>query len=166
MRAPGYRWRSAGLTGRWRDSQEKEKLPPIGCKVNQMLLFYFFSFHLATFFVMLPPYRLWFVQAAYGRTNIQQLSSIEQHLFGATGGFHASMGVACGWSFFVDTSANLIRLVLLMEVILWFCDWYDSLALPDMDSTLMAVNATAATVGFLAHIMWCVPVSKKPAKRI
>ena len=116
------------------------------------ILPYFAVFHFFTVICMLPRYRQEFVVHAYyyGGT----LSFVEHHLLDAAGGFHAAMCYGCFVGSVWETSHFRSRIII-MEVILWFWDWYGSLQIDEMkeSNNVLMINLSIAVIGTFIHYL-------------
>ena len=122
--------------------------------LKHAILPYFAIFHWFTVICMLPFYRNDFVSMAYGKksNNDELLTHVEHHLLDAAAGFHAAIGFGCIWGIWYET-AKFRSVLVKMEVILWFFDWYGSLNVNEIDSTVMAVNLLISIIGLIINYL-------------
>ena len=79
-----------------------------------------------------------------------EFSTLESHLLGAFGAFHAAVGFGCAVGFLMEHS-HFRAVMTTMELILWSLDGYDAIQTQSRSITFFAVNVGIAAVGLVVH---------------
>lgn len=125
----------------------------MGGLLKTVVLPYFCLLHAYTFASIFLFGKLDFAKLAWPdvvMTDSLEMSTLESHLLGAFGAFHAAVGFGCMLGFLAEHS-HFRGVMTTMELILWSLDGYDALQTKSRPITFFAVNAGIAAVGLLIH---------------
>jgi hypothetical protein len=124
----------------------------MGGLLKTVVLPYFACLHAYTFASIFLFGRAHFAKLAWPDvvTADSEFSTLESHLLGAFGAFHAAIGFGCAVGFLMEHS-HFRAVMTTMELILWSLDGYDAIQTKSRSITFFAVNVGIAAVGLFIH---------------